>query len=66
MAGSVGGGGLGGDFAIRYGYQRFQIDITYVTIMILLIFVSIIQGLGNLTYLKKTKRIFKNRGGKIK
>lgn len=53
MAGSVGGGGLG-DFAIRYGYQRFQIDITYVTIMILLIFVSIIQGLGNLL-IKKTK-----------
>lgn len=53
MAGSVGGGGLG-DFAIRYGYQRFQIDITYVTIMILLIFVSIIQGLGNLV-IKKIK-----------
>ena len=47
MAGSIGGGGLG-DFAIRYGYQRFQIDITYVTIVILLIFVSIIQGIGSL------------------
>jgi D-methionine transport system permease protein len=47
MAGSIGGGGLG-DFAIRYGYQRFQIDITYVTIIILLIFVSIVQSLGNL------------------
>lgn len=46
MAGSIGGGGLG-DFAIRYGYQRFQMDITYVTIVILLVFVSIIQGLGN-------------------
>lgn len=46
MAGSIGGGGLG-DFAIRYGYQRFQIDITYVTIIILLILVSIVQGLGN-------------------
>ncbi len=54
MAGSVGGGGLG-DFAIRYGYQRFQIDITYVTIMILLIFVSIIQGLGNLLIKKILK-----------
>ena len=47
MAGSIGGGGLG-DFAIRYGYQRFQLDITYVTIIILLIMVSIIQGVGNL------------------
>ncbi|NLJ97800.1 MAG: ABC transporter permease [Tissierellia bacterium] len=54
MAGAIGGGGLG-DFAIRYGYQRFQIDITYVTIIIILIFVSIIQGLGNLV-LKKIER----------
>ncbi|NLJ79107.1 MAG: ABC transporter permease [Tissierellia bacterium] len=46
MAGAIGGGGLG-DFAIRYGYQRFQMDITYVTIVIILIFVSIIQGVGN-------------------
>ncbi len=54
MAGAIGGGGLG-DFAIRYGYQRFQIDITYVTIIIILIFVSIIQELGNLV-LKKIER----------
>lgn len=53
MAGSIGGGGLG-DLAIRYGYQRFQMDITYVTIIILLIFVSIVQGLGNLI-IKKVK-----------
>lgn len=53
MAGSIGGGGLG-DFAIRYGYQRFQIDITYITIIILLIFVSIVQGLGNLLIKKIT------------
>ena len=53
MAGSIGGGGLG-DFAIRYGYQRFQLDITYVTIIILLIFVSIVQGLGNLLIKKIT------------
>lgn len=46
MAGTVGGGGVG-DFAIRYGYQRSQHDITYVTIIILLIIVSIIQGIGN-------------------
>ena len=46
MAGTVGGGGVG-DFAIRYGYQRSLHDITYVTIIILLIIVSIIQGIGN-------------------
>jgi len=46
MAGTVGGGGLG-DFAIRYGYARFMTDITIVTVLILLIMVSVVQGLGN-------------------
>jgi len=47
IAGSVGGGGLG-DLAIRYGYQRFQTDITFVTVIILLIFVSIVQSIGDI------------------
>lgn len=47
MAGSIGGGGLG-DFAIRYGYIGNQLDITYVTIIIILIFVTIVQTAGNL------------------
>ena len=50
MAGTVGGGGLG-DFAIRYGYAQYMTDITIVTVIILLIFVSIVQGVGNL-YIK--------------
>lgn len=50
MAGTVGGGGLG-DFAIRYGYAQYMTDITIVTVAILLIFVSIVQGVGNL-YIK--------------
>ncbi len=45
MAGAVGGGGLG-DFAIRYGHQRNQVDITYATVLVLLVMVSLIQGLG--------------------
>jgi D-methionine transport system permease protein len=45
MAGAVGGGGLG-DFAIRYGYQRYQTDITVVTVIILVLIVSLIQALG--------------------
>ena len=45
MAGAVGGGGLGG-FAIRYGHQRNQVDITYATVLVLLVLVSLIQGLG--------------------
>lgn len=47
MAGCVGGGGLG-DYAIRYGFQRFQTDVTIVTVTILLILVTIIQSVGNL------------------
>jgi D-methionine transport system permease protein len=45
MAGAVGGGGLG-DFAIRYGYQRYQTDITIVTVIILVLIVSLIQTIG--------------------
>ncbi|MFR4352322.1 MAG: methionine ABC transporter permease [Roseburia sp.] len=46
MAGAVGGGGLG-DFAIRYGHQRNQVDVTYVTVIILLVGISLIQGMGS-------------------
>ncbi|MDR0600399.1 MAG: ABC transporter permease [Treponema sp.] len=46
MAGAVGGGGLG-DFAIRYGYQRYQTDITVVTVLILILLVTAVQALGN-------------------
>ena len=53
MAGSIGGGGLG-DFAIRYGYQRYENDITFVTVVILLIIVNVIQGLGNYIIKKTT------------
>jgi len=45
MAGAVGGGGLG-DFAIRYGHQRNQVDITWATVVVLLLLVSAIQALG--------------------
>ncbi len=53
MAGAVGGGGLG-DFAIRYGHHRGQVDITYVTVIILLIIVNLLQGVGNLIIKKTT------------
>lgn len=46
LSGVVGGGGLG-DLAIRYGYQRFQLNVMFVTIILLLIMVQIIQSLGN-------------------
>lgn len=47
MAGAVGAGGLG-DFAIRYGHDRNQVDVTYVTVIILVIFVSVIQYIGTI------------------
>ncbi len=46
MAGAVGAGGLG-DFAIRFGYQRNQIDVTYVSVIVLVILVNLIQLIGN-------------------
>lgn len=46
MAGCVGGGGLG-DYAIRYGFQRMQTDVTIVTCIILLLLVTLIQSVGN-------------------
>jgi ABC-type methionine transport system permease subunit len=46
MAGAVGGGGLG-DLAIRYGYQRFRIDVLIGTVLILIVMVQAIQFGGN-------------------
>ena len=46
MAGAVGGGGLG-DLAIRYGYERFDAKIMLITVVILIVFVQLIQSLGD-------------------
>jgi len=45
MAGAVGAGGLG-DFAIRFGHQRNQLDVTYVTVLTLVLIVNVIQITG--------------------
>lgn len=45
MAGAVGGGGLGG-IAINYGYYRYQEDMMFLTVAILVIIVQIIQMIG--------------------
>ncbi|MGW0432004.1 methionine ABC transporter permease [Micromonospora sp. NPDC003197] len=47
MAGVVGGGGLG-DLALRYGYQRYEDDVMIATVVLLVIFVQLIQMLGDL------------------
>ena len=46
MAGAVGGGGLG-DLAIRYGYQRFRLDVLTLCCVILILLVQFIQFAGN-------------------
>lgn len=46
MAGAVGGGGLG-DLAIRYGYQRFDVKVMVITIVIMVILVQAIQFFGD-------------------
>ncbi|OJG47177.1 hypothetical protein RV04_GL000424 [Enterococcus hermanniensis] len=46
MAGAVGAGGLG-NVAISIGYARFQNDVTFVCMIILLVFVFIVQFIGD-------------------
>lgn len=45
MAGFVGGGGLGA-IAINYGYYRYQEDIMFITVILLVIVVQIFQEAG--------------------
>ncbi len=56
MAGAVGGGGLG-DIAIRYGYNRYQVDIMSVTVILLVLLVQIMQWAGTKISKKTDKRI---------
>lgn len=51
MAGTLGGGGLG-DVAIRYGYQMYNTMYMIVTSLILIVFVQLVQGIGNVLYTK--------------
>lgn len=56
VAGLVGGGGIG-DFAIRYGYYRYQTDVMVVTILIIIGFVQLLQFSGNHIVRRLDKRI---------
>ncbi|WP_019146941.1 methionine ABC transporter permease [Timonella senegalensis] len=46
MAGAVGAGGLG-DLALRWGYQRMNWEITFVTLLVIVAIVQAAQFLGN-------------------
>ena len=54
MAGAVGAGGLG-NYAIMYGHDRNQLDVTWVTIVVLGICVNVIQWGGNKTVRRAKK-----------
>lgn len=51
MAGAIGGGGLG-DLGIRYGYQRFMLEVMWTVVLVLIVVVQGLQGIGD-TIVKK-------------
>ena len=55
MAGVLGGGGLG-DIAIRYGYYRWQPNILFITVILLILLVQLFQLIGTLIGEKLDKR----------
>lgn len=58
IAGAIGAGGLG-SLAIRYGYQRFRNDILFVTVLMLVILVELIQLTGDLIAKQINKKRYK-------
>lgn len=60
IMGVVGGGGIG-DFAIRYGYQSYEYELMYTTIILMIIGVIVIQTIGSFIAGKIDKRKM-NRG----
>ncbi len=46
MAGTVGGGGIG-DLAIRYGYQRYEPQVMFICVIVLVLLVQIFQIIGD-------------------
>ena len=46
MAGYIGGGGLG-NFAIAYGYQKFDQTVTWSAVVIMIVLVQVVQAIAN-------------------
>lgn len=46
MAGAIGAGGVG-DLALTYGYERMNTPLMVFTVVILVLFVQILQTIGN-------------------
>lgn len=56
MVGLVGGGGIG-DFAIRYGYYRYETVVMFVAVVLMVLLVSAVQWGGNSLSRVADKRI---------
>ncbi len=58
MAATIGGGGLG-SIAITWGHQRFNDDVIWVCVILIIVIVQIIQELGMLIARKTDRRVRK-------
>src|SRR6478736_4251219 len=56
MAGLVGGGGIG-DFAIRYGYYRYETPLMITAIVLMILLVTIVQLGGSYVARRLDKRL---------
>lgn len=56
VVGAIGGGGLG-DVAIRYGYQRNQMDMLWASCIAIIILVQLVQFIGNRLAKSLDKRV---------
>jgi D-methionine transport system permease protein len=52
----VGGGGIG-DFAIRYGYYRYETDVMVFTILLIVAFVQVFEFTGTVIVRKLDHRL---------
>ncbi len=55
IAGAIGGGGLG-QFAIQYGYQRFDWTVTFIAVVTIIVIVQAAQFAGNALARKAMRR----------
>ncbi len=55
IAGMVGAGGLG-DIAVRYGYQRYQIEVMVAALLICIVLVQVMQSIMNVVARRVDKR----------
>ena len=56
MSGAIGGGGLG-QIAISYGYNRYQTDVLFITVALLIVLMQVIQVVGMKISRKTDKRV---------